>query len=348
MNKCIFVDAKGELSVRDNIAQHQPLGGQALVKVEYSGINPADIAHARLLGFGDNVCGYEFCGTVVAVGPESRYNIGDVVFGSNEPGRGRPQYHGAHQNLVIAESDSMSMRLSKGVPHSDAAALSIMVRTAADALLNRFELPFPAIGFNPSTKSGALVIWGGASTVGSAAIQLAKAMHVRPIFVTASASNHEALKRLGATLCFDYHNANVVEAIVEALKESGAPLRFVFDTICQPGNPGTRSLCEALSTSEAIRFACTRPQPQHPKWRMVLASRSREFRFPPPLPIAEAAPECDARLEQTVRWAMENYGNGFRIPKVNIVTGAQAGVDAIKDTFEGRISFQKVVIEHPI
>jgi NADPH:quinone reductase-like Zn-dependent oxidoreductase len=158
MNKCIFIDGNCDLSIREIQEQYRPQGSQALVEVDYSGINPADIAHARHLGMNNNVCGYEFCGTVIETGPTSRYVVGDVIFGSNEAGKNKQQYHGGHQNFLITESDPMSAKLSVDIPHAHAAALSIMVRTAADALLNQFELPFPAIGIDMPTGSGALVI----------------------------------------------------------------------------------------------------------------------------------------------------------------------------------------------
>jgi NADPH:quinone reductase-like Zn-dependent oxidoreductase len=346
--KCIYIDANSELSIREVTDQYRPHGSQALLQVEFSGINPADVTHARFLGLNDNVCGYEFCGTVTEAGPTSRYNVGDVVFGSNEAGKRKPQYHGAHQDFVIAESDTMSMKLSANIPHADAAALSIMVRTAADALLNQFEIPFPAIGLGAPTVTGGMVIWGGASTVGCAAIQLAKAMKIEPIFVTASPSNHQALMQLGATQCFDYRDSGVVESLHGAIESSSKPLMYVFDTVCKDGSPGTIDMCESLPASSNVKYACTLPQPRNPKWNMVLASRARDFPTPPSLPPSKANPEWESRLEKTVKWAMDHYGIDFHIPHVTIVCGGEEGIRAIRDVFAGKMSFQKVVIQHPL
>jgi hypothetical protein len=49
-----------------------------------------------------------------------------------------------------------------------------------------------------------------------------------------------------------------------------------------------------------------------------------------------------------MEWAMKNYGKGFRIPNVTVVSGGQEGIEAIKDVFAGKRNFQKVVIQHPI
>jgi NADPH:quinone reductase-like Zn-dependent oxidoreductase len=166
--------------------------------------------------------------------------------------------------------------------------------------------------------------------------------------VTASPSNHDALTELGASQCFDYRDPGVIQSVRTAIDKTGVPLAYVFDTVCKPGSPGTIDTCESLSTSAEIKYACCLPQPQRPRWKMVLASRSRDFPFPPPLPIAKASPEWDSRLEKAMEWAMKNYGKGFRIPNVTVVSGGQEGIEAIKDVFAGKRNFQKVVIQHPI
>ncbi|KAH7475974.1 hypothetical protein FOMA001_g11746 [Fusarium oxysporum f. sp. matthiolae] len=184
----------------------------------------------------NNVCGYEICGTVIEAGPASRYAVGDVVFGSNHPGRSKPGYHRGHQDFALLESNLMSAKVP-ALPRPDAAALSIMVRSAADALLNHFGIPFAAIGVLGPPPTEGLLVWGGASSVGSAAIQLAKAMGLKWIFTTASPANHEALLKLGATHCFDYRGPNVVDAVRAAAEENGVTIKYVLDTICKKGDP---------------------------------------------------------------------------------------------------------------
>ncbi|KAL6406135.1 hypothetical protein AUP68_10698 [Ilyonectria robusta] len=349
MNKCIFVDASSELSIRDIPEEYHPQGGQALVKVQYSGINPADLNHAKHLGMNNNVCGYEICGTVIEAGPSSRYAVGDIVFGSNYPGRSKPSYHGGHQDFTILESDPMSMKLPAQVPHADGAALGVMVRTAGDALMNMFGIPFPAIQVHGPPATGGLLIWGGASTVGTAAIQLAKAMGVNPIFTTASPANHEALLELGATQCFDYRDPNVVEIVRAAAEEKGTPIVYILDTVCKEGSPGTVEQCESIATAPNVTFAGCLPQIGKPQWKMVFASRGIDAFVPFPIPGGgKANMEWESRLERAVVWAATNYGKEFRIPNVKIVKGAESGVQAIKDVNEGRVNFAKVVIEHPL
>lgn len=337
------------MSIRDIPEKYHPEGGQALVKVQYSGINPADLNHAKHLGMNNNVCGYEICGTVIEAGPTSRYAVGDIVFGSNYPRRSKPAYHGGHQDFAILESDPMSTKLPAQLPHADAAALGIMVRTAGDALMNLFGIPFPAIDVFGPPATGGLLIWGGASTVGTAAIQLARAMGLKPIFTTASPANHEALLRLGATQCFDYRDPNIVNVVRAAAEKKGDTIKYILDTVCKDGSPGTVEQCESIAAAPDVTFAGSLPQIGNPRWKMAFAARGIDAAVPFLIPgVGKANMEWESRLEKAVIWAATNYGKQFQIPNVQIVKGAESGIQAIKDVNEGKVSFAKVVIEHPL
>lgn len=73
-------------------------------------------------------------------------------------------------------------------------------QTATDALFNGLGFGIRAAGVSGTDPTGhSILIWGGASSVGLAAIQNGKAAGFSPIFATASPKNHATLKRLGAT-----------------------------------------------------------------------------------------------------------------------------------------------------
>jgi threonine dehydrogenase-like Zn-dependent dehydrogenase len=225
-----------------------------------------------------------------------------------------------------------------------------MVRSAADALMNHFEIPFPAISVLGPPPNGALLVWGGASSVGSAAILLAKAMGVKWIFTTASPANHGALLELGATKCFSYRDPDVANAVRAECEETGVTIRYVLDTVCKTGSPGTIEQCESIATAPDVTFVSCLPQfSKPPRWRMVFASREIDNPIPFEFPGGNKANAVwEARLERAVVWAAKNYGTQFRIPNVKIVEGAENGIQAIKDVNEGKVSLTKVVIKHPL
>lgn len=112
--------------------------------------------------------------------------------------------------------------------------------------------------YRPEDKKGMLV-WGGASSVGSAAVQVARLMGFR-VYVTASEKHHEYLKGLGASRVFDYKSEGVVERIVQAAREDGVTVDVGFDAARQVGSclevlkalkgKGTARLAEAGQMGE--------------------------------------------------------------------------------------------------
>ncbi|UFS59684.1 zinc-binding alcohol dehydrogenase family protein [Subtercola endophyticus] len=82
-----------------------------------------------------------------------------------------------------------------------------------------------------STTSGAaatgqtVVVWGGSTSVGSNAIQLAAAAGY-DVVTTASPHNHDALRRLGAAAVFDYASPTVVRDLIAAI--DGATVAGIF------------------------------------------------------------------------------------------------------------------------
>lgn len=73
-----------------------------------------------------------------------------------------------------------------------------------------------------------LLIWGAASSVGSAGIQLVKNSRFK-VFATASPAHHEYLKSLGVFTIFDYKDPDIVAKIAAAAQS--AEVQLPFDTI---------------------------------------------------------------------------------------------------------------------
>ena len=69
---------------------------------------------------------------------------------------------------------------------------------------------------SPSTGK-TLLIWGGSTSVGSNAIQLAVAAGYE-VITTCSPKNFEYVKRLGASQAFDYNSKTVVNDLIDAFK----------------------------------------------------------------------------------------------------------------------------------
>ncbi|KAL2136661.1 hypothetical protein VTI74DRAFT_2393 [Chaetomium olivicolor] len=280
----IYLSPDGPI-VKEISERYRPTGAQSLLRVEYSGINPADIKHA-ILGLHSSVAGYDMSGEVIEVGPDSSFKLGDKIFGVNLPGPNRPLYMGAHQDYALAASNFWYKVPSSGkLDLLEAATLPVMTLTAADGLFNLLGLAFPAAGVT-GLASQALLIWGGASTVGTAAVQLAKAAGHSPIFATASTKNHATLKSLGADYCFDYRDDDVVDQIREAIRASGQPVCRALDAVgagsfavgadfekSSPGMTAASISPEGKQEDRDVRLACVLPVGEDPRYKLCFATR---------------------------------------------------------------------------
>ena len=71
---------------------------------------------------------------------------------------------------------------------------------------------------SPSTSDKAVIVYGGSTSVGATCIQLAKAAGAM-VYATASKSNHEYCKALGADKVFDYRDSDWVQQAAAAMKD---------------------------------------------------------------------------------------------------------------------------------
>lgn len=358
-HQAVYVGADNKFRLQTITETYVPGPGQSLVRVQYSGINPADYKHSQELSINDTVTGYDYSGTVLSTGPGSAFTLGDKIAGSNATTLGRPQHQGAHQDILVADED-MAFAVPPHLPLPHAACLTVIVRTAADAFIH-LRLPNP-LQPAPASSVGPLLVWGGASAVGLAAIQLARAAGIHPILTTASPANHELLLRLGATRCFDYRAPDVVEQVRAylAAEHPRAPLRKIFDAVSVPPKQ------EGVQHTTELAVACAGDGAGGDgdgEVDVVTASPWKNYIMPIGCPerrfegiaipggqrlVLEPRLE-DAKLGRSVlAWVVQNYGTRFEMPKVEIVPGSTALQQVLK-AGEGAVgSFGKIVIEHPI
>ena len=351
----IYLSTEGPV-VRKIIDKYQVQDSQFLIKVEYSGINPADVKHLAL-GLHSSVAGYDLSGEVISAGPNSKFRVGDKVFGASPAGPNRPMSRGAHQDFVIADGPDFYEVPLQRLSMAEAATMTAVIQTAADGLFNVLDLAFPSAGFE-GTEKQSLLIWGAGGAVGVSAVQLAKAAGHGPIFVTASAKHHPTLRALGADFCFDYHDEDVVDQVRDAIKKSGKRLGHAFDTVgagvfgqdeaLDQSSPALIARCAQGSVNEeglGAKFVCVLPVRGNKAWKMCAATRSKDFTMFGPM----ESDQWPVRVKQAMKWVTDNYGDGkFRVPNVRIVEGILAGIEAMKWSAEGRSSLEKIAIKHPI
>jgi NADPH:quinone reductase-like Zn-dependent oxidoreductase len=226
-NKAAWQPFQNASSLKVGTAPYTPATGDMIVvKIAAVAINPIDwLIQSR----GDImftylkypfILGCDIAGEVVEVGQDvSRFHVGDRVLGIgrgsskdiNDPAQGGFQHYSLiRQNLACAIPSSISYESASVIPLGLATALAGLFGTA------QLGLQLPAEPARPATGK-TLIVWGGSTSVGCNAIQLAIAAGYE-VFSTSSPKNFEYLKSLGASRIFDYHSPTVADDMIRALR----------------------------------------------------------------------------------------------------------------------------------
>ncbi|GJC87267.1 dehydrogenase orsE [Colletotrichum liriopes] len=132
-------------------------------------------------------------------------------------------YSKADANLVSPIPDNMSFE--------SASVLPLGIATAAVGLYKKQHLGLPLPSLHPKPIGKTLLVWGGASSVGGTAVQLAVASGLR-VVSTASQRNFDKVLALGADTVLDYHSATIVHDAEKVLL--GTEFVGVYDAISSP------------------------------------------------------------------------------------------------------------------
>jgi NADPH:quinone reductase-like Zn-dependent oxidoreductase len=203
------------------------------IRVHAAAINPADAiiqAAGVLVDKYPAILGCDAAGEVTAIGSDvTDFKVGDRVAGCCDHtgelmGQGSFQmYCNLRQGLIAKIPDN--------VKYKDACVLPIGMSTACFGLFEKSALALPFPRAEAVSNAKVVLIWGGASSVGSCAIQAAKAAGCE-VAATAGPNNLEYCKAIGADYVFDYKSETVVEDIVRALK--GREFAGVFNSVMPP------------------------------------------------------------------------------------------------------------------
>jgi NADPH:quinone reductase len=184
-----------------------PGDGEILVKVAAAGVNRPDVMQRMGLyppppGAPD-IPGLEIAGEVVALGANvKRWKLGDRVM-ALVVGGGYAEYCLAHESHALPVGN-LSMIEAAAIPET---FFTVWHNTFERGGLKRGET---------------LLIHGGSSGIGTAAIQLAKAFGARVITTAGSPEKCDACRKLGADVAVNYKTEDFVAATKTATGDNGA------------------------------------------------------------------------------------------------------------------------------
>ncbi|KAF9631065.1 hypothetical protein BFW01_g1927 [Lasiodiplodia theobromae] len=197
--------------------------GEIVIKNAAVSINPVDWkiqAYGRYLSRYPFILGEDAAGLVEHVGTSvTRFKKGDRVIAHCHGLMTANPANSAFQTYTVV-TDSLVSPIPDSMSFEQAVVLPLAVSTACAGLYPKdlLNLPLPSAS-KPEKNGKTVLIWGGASSVGATAIQLAAASGAT-IITTASPANHEFVKSLGADFVFDYRSPTVVEDIANTLNET--------------------------------------------------------------------------------------------------------------------------------
>ncbi|CAF9927304.1 MAG: hypothetical protein ALECFALPRED_003682 [Alectoria fallacina] len=312
-----------------------------LIQVKSIALNPIDY-YQRDYGFGPldhypTVLGSDIGGTVISAGasvPSDAPQPGTRVaaFAPCFFTKGLPDY-GAFQTRVLVPAANV-VPLPPKMSFNKAALLPMAVITTWSGW---YSIGLPRdTAYTAADKKGMLV-WGGASSIGSTAVQVAKSMGFS-VYVTASEKHGEYLKGLGASQVFDYKSEDVVEKIVKAAKADGVTIQAGYDAVGQ-----VKSCLDVLKEFKGegtLKLATTVPPTEDtPKEEGV------EVKF-------VAGPEDEEERTEHFHfvfgvWLKEKLEKGEIVPspKILVLEGGLESIDKGLNELKKGVSGVKLVLE---
>ena len=231
----VVADGAGGLNLVDRPLP-QPSGQEVLIRVAAAGVNRPDVLQRRGMyppppGAPD-ILGLEVAGDVVAAGQGAEQLIGQKVC-ALVAGGGYAEY--------CAAPAPQCLPVPKGLDFVQAAALPETVFTVWTNVFERGRL----------SAGETLLVHGGASGIGTTAIQMARARGVRVFATAGTREKCAACEKLGAERAIDYAREDFVAVVAELT--AGRGVDVVLDMV--GGDYLPRNLASLATDGRLVQIA---------------------------------------------------------------------------------------------
>ncbi|MGH3645532.1 MAG: zinc-binding alcohol dehydrogenase family protein [Mycobacterium sp.] len=226
-NTALWLPKRGAQFALGAAPYTRPAADEVVVRVRAVAVNPIDgmpgFAYRLILPWltFPAVVGCDVAGEVVEVGSDvTRLRPGDRVVGiagGIERDRNRAA-EGAFQRYAVLVQ-YMVAPIPDELPFEQAAVLPLAMSTAATGLFQQDHLGLALPTIDAVDRGQTVLVWGGSTSVGINAIQLARNAGYR-VIATSSPRNFDYLRSLGAVATVDYHNSTAVDELVDAIGDS--------------------------------------------------------------------------------------------------------------------------------
>jgi NADPH:quinone reductase-like Zn-dependent oxidoreductase len=246
--------------------------GEVVVDIHAASVNAADYKVRQGGSYGaapkmPHILGRDFSGLVSALGEGvTDLKVGDAVFGVTDQGK-----EGAYAEKITIKAAIVAKKPAS-LSHAETAAMALTGLTAIWAIEDTAKLK----------KGETILIQGGAGGVAGFAIQLAK--HIgATVITTASAGNHDYVRRLGADKAIDYRRQDFTKEVSNCdvvFDTVGGTVRAGSYTVLKPGGrlvwiaPAPESFKVPRSDVETLRPAVARDRAHLERMVQLLAAKA--------------------------------------------------------------------------
>ncbi|KAI0602841.1 chaperonin 10-like protein [Biscogniauxia sp. FL1348] len=251
-NTAAYLSAIGEPLTLKEAPYPQPSPNEVVVRNHAIALNPVDYS-TQLLGTKlfpwlelPTILGSDVAGEVVAVGSEatSRFSVGGRIVGLAD--------HGFQEYPTVRTH--LASHLPSNVSYEQASVLPLALITASVGLFGKgyLELQHPSVNSKSTGKS--LLICGGATSVGSCAIQIAVSAGYE-VITTASPKNFAYVKKLGASYVFDYQSPTIRDDIISIFSGKASAGVFAISGVDAEGRASVTNAClDIVSKVGGVQF----------------------------------------------------------------------------------------------
>lgn len=326
-------------------------GDSVLIRTKAVSVNPVDTKMIGPYVTPGAVAGFDFAGVVQQVGPEAvkcDIHIGDRVCTAIMGMNPLDPHVGAFSEYTAAV-EWILLKIPPHLSFEEGASLGISFMTTGLALFKSLGLPGNPL--EPTTEPIPVLVYGGSSATGTAAVQLVKLAGFEPI-ATCSPRNFDLVKSYGASAVFDYqgpdctaeirkHTKNKIKYALDCISTTSS-MQFCYQAMGRAG--GKYTALEPYSEAVARTRRVVKPD-----WIMGPQMLGKEIRWPEPhwRPASTEMGEFGVYWTAVLRKLLDN---GLIRPHPIVVKqgGLPEVLRGIEDIREKRISGKKLVFQMEI
>ena len=230
-----------------------PAAGEVCIRVHAVGVNPFDVMVRNGNAEDEQphqlpiILGWDVAGDIAALGDGvTSLQVGDAVYGMADPAK-----DGAYAEYVVVEAKVVVAK-PQSLTYVEAASIPVAAQTAEQAIYELGQLQ----------AGQSILIHGAAGSVGSFAIQLAKAKGAT-VYATGAGADHDYLMGLGADKAIDYETEQFTELVQDV------------DVVLDPlGGQVQQQSWQVLKAGGILVSTVQPPQPPEGKQGKIIDAKS--------------------------------------------------------------------------